>query len=108
MKNKVNTVTSEQLALLDHELEKVLSELKPLARENEELIPVEPMAEEETNELLDKVEFLLRDCDFECLSFTEELRRIRGSGEIIKQMEDMNFSIAADMLVKLRYIRSVS
>jgi len=108
LKNEDNDVTTEQMASLEYELEKVLSDLYPLVQENEEIIPVEPMDEEETKELLDKVEFLLRDCDFECLSFIKELRRISGSGEVIKQMENMNFNIAADLLANLRYMRSVS
>ena len=104
LKNGVNIVTLEQLTQLDRELEKAINEIKPFYQEKEDIKPVESLAEEEANELLDKVEFLLRDYDYECLSFTEELRRINGSGEIIKQMENMNFQIAAEMLDKLRHI----
>ena len=102
IKKNEDFIESEQITLLEYELDKVLTELIPLVQENETNTELEPIDEEEASELLDKVEYLLRDCDFECLTFIENLRRIRGSEGLIRQMENMNFSIAADILAKLR------
>jgi len=45
---------------------------------------------------------LLKSGNPECLKYTDELRLILGSEELVEQMEDLYFGSAANLLVKLR------
>ena len=101
--NGENLTTFRQLKALESELSAVLTELTPLVR-----TPVSDAPAEETldttaiYELLNRLEFLLRDSDFDCLSLVGDLRQINGSEALIKKIEDLDFILAFEELEKLK------
>jgi len=52
--------------------------------------------------IFDELEPLLRDSDFDCLSFVDRLRPIEGSEALIEQLESLDFSKALITLAELR------
>jgi predicted DNA-binding protein len=48
---------------------------------------------------------MLHDSNLECIEYTDELRHIPGSEELIEQMEDFYFGAAAKSLAALRKAR---
>jgi len=100
-----NLVTPEQLAALEKELSASLEEL-------EKKVSLPEMAIENTTaesfdaaaacELLDKIKPLIEDSDSECLEYTDSLRKIPGSAELIKTIEDFDFTTALELLEGLR------
>ena len=102
LKDGVNLVTPSQMESLENELGAVIAELTPLAGQTAAPavtgLPPDPAA---ALELLQKLEPLLLDNDPECISFINDLRSIPGSENLIRQIEDFDFSPAMDSLVEL-------
>ena len=107
--------TPHQMQVLDKELKSVIEELvselsnsDPSAAETissgdaESTSNGEALDEEATLKLFDDLELLLKDDNYECLTFADRLKTIPGSEELIKQMENFDFNLALDTLAKLR------
>jgi len=102
LKNGDNTITPLQIKKLEKELSAVLEELIPLAETQAPEKPSEVMDETSANKLLEELIPLLSDSNPDSLDYIEPLRKIPGSEELIKQIEDFDFSKALITLEKLK------
>jgi len=105
LKNGENLTLPEQMAALDKELGAVLNDLSPIAAavsEPAQGATAELLDEAAALKLLEELEPLLEEGDPECLTYTNRLRAIPGSEELILQMEDFEFKSALGELVKLK------
>ena len=103
LKRNENHTTSEQIIALKHTLREVLERLEPLVQAPS--VPdtvVDPSDSAKTYELFEKLEFLLNDSDFDCLSLVDDLRAIRGSEALIERVMNLDFKQALDELEILR------
>ncbi|MCL2704038.1 MAG: PAS domain-containing protein [Defluviitaleaceae bacterium] len=101
----MNLAAPAHIKALETELNAVLAELTPLAREPVlPASPVKPLDETALRELLDKLEPLLVNCDVECLAFAGSLRAVPGSGELTRHIENMDFVHAMNAFNELRNI----
>jgi len=103
LKDGENRTTEEQMAAFKNELAITLKEFEPLVDET--------ISESSENDLLDDaaalkvlndLELLINDKDMECLSMVNVLQGVRGSSELIKQMEDFDFENAVKTLEELK------
>jgi len=97
-----NTI-DEQMQLLNAELNETLQRLEP--KTSLPSIPdpaAEPVDIATVYNLLEKLEFLLKDSDFDCLSFVDELKKVPESEDLIKDIIDLEFKPALEKLSKLR------
>ena len=101
LKDGNNTVSVEQLTLLEKELNSALEDLAPLVSESEST-PAEQLDETAASSLLSELEKLLIDKDPECLTLTSQLLKIKGSKELIRQMDDFEFDSALSELEALK------
>ncbi|MCL2197991.1 MAG: ATP-binding protein [Defluviitaleaceae bacterium] len=92
LKGGENTTTPEQIQTLAIELSMVLAELIPAISENAML--QEFLSPKDALGVLQQLEPILKDSDPECLNLIPELRMIKGSDDLIKNMEDFNFKQA--------------
>jgi signal transduction histidine kinase/DNA-binding response OmpR family regulator len=101
-----NTVTEEQLELLESELNMVLNEFSILLKEEaaakSEEAAVAAIEPEKARELLQKLEPLLKSGNPESLNFIKNLRAVPGSGQLIQQIEDFEFEAALRTLTGLK------
>jgi signal transduction histidine kinase/CheY-like chemotaxis protein len=105
LKDGTNMVTSEQMFVLETELEAALAELSPLndeASHPAETVPVEPLDAQSAQELLVKLEPMLKMGSPDSLKLIDSLRRIPGSGEMIRQIENFDFEQAVVTLAGLK------
>jgi CheY-like chemotaxis protein len=105
LKDGQNLATPEQMAALERELNKVLTELEPLVKdvsESQSATYAEPVDTKTSLELLGKLETLLELGDLEARQFIDALRRIPGSEALIQQIEDLDFDLALDTLAELK------
>ena len=105
LKDEKNLVTGEQLALLKKEIDAALSQLAvEMAALDEE--PAQPQVQtidaQAARELFEKLEPALRMGNPECRAFTDSLRGIAGSGELIRQIENFEFESALSSLNDLK------
>ena len=100
---KENNTTTEQLDVLETELNITMTNLEPkvdvFTISDADLTPVDSTA---TFELFEKLELLLKDSDFECLSLVEDLRAVRGSAPLVEKVMNLDFTLALKELEKLR------
>jgi len=105
LKDGYNHTTGEHLEVFKNELNMVIKELSVLfsnyePHETQAIIKaIEP---EKAVELFEKLEPLIRGGNPECLNFLDELRAVPGSEELIKQMDDFNFSEAYSLFTELK------
>jgi CheY-like chemotaxis protein len=106
LKDEKNLVTGEQLALLKKELDAALAELAieigSLDEKPAVPAPVQTLDAQAARELLEKLEPMLRMGNPDCRDFTNSLRGIAGSGELVRQIEDFEFESALSSLEDLR------
>jgi len=106
LKDGKNTTIPEQMALLEKELNSAITELLPLVQDSEQYTEteqaLEPFDKETALELFEELESLLKDDNTDCLNFTASLRQIPGSEELIRQIEDFNFTLAVGTLADLK------
>ncbi|MCL2634207.1 MAG: ATP-binding protein [Oscillospiraceae bacterium] len=95
-----NEASPEMLNMLEKELGTVLSEFSLLMSEPE--LPVSITAQDFTipSELAEELKTLLKKGDPACLKFSDELKLIEGSGELIQKMERFDFKSALEILEK--------
>jgi len=105
LKDGENLVAPHHLETLEAELQMVLTELLPIIEEQEaaNIISDEnQMTGAKAKELLDKMVPLIEQCNPDCLDFIGELRTIPGSGELVGQLEELDFDLALKTLRELR------
>ncbi|MCL2805398.1 MAG: ATP-binding protein [Treponema sp.] len=100
--NSKNLVSQEQMEKLQIELNSVISELELEAANSETQKAAQAsLTNEETRKLLEKLKPLLKSSDAECLEFTDSLKLISGSEELIMHIEKFDFSSAEKALENL-------
>ena len=109
LKDKENHVTQQQLITLEAELTAVLAQLQNevgQAREEESAKNnkenYKPVDSETALEILNKLEPFLKSGNPDCRNLINDLRSIRGSEELIQQIEDFAFEQAMVTLAQLR------
>jgi len=109
LKDGVNHVTGLQMNDLDRELNDVIEEFSVRTGEADPLTETSDKSEKallpDTRaalELFDELELVLKDNNFDCLTFVDDLRAIPGSGQLIRQIENFDFAPAIDTLAELR------
>jgi len=83
----------------------VLAELEPVIREQEQMRASsggEALSDAEAKELLDKMIPLLEQSNPDSLDFVNDLRAIKGSDDMISQLEELDFDLALKSLHELR------
>jgi len=97
-----NDVTPEQMTALEKELDVVLAELEPMVEKKTDAPdPSKLLDAAASYELLKKIEPLIHDSDPECLEYVDDLKSVPGSGELIRLIDDFDFTTAADLLKEL-------
>ena len=109
LKDGINQVTPEQMALLENELNEALAEFSSLLNEINQLETNEEqktLNEQEVQKLLDKLGRLLKTGNPECLKMLDCIRSIPRDAEllakIIKQIDGFEFDEALSTLDELR------
>jgi len=102
-----NLVTPQQMALLETELNAALSQIEvelSALRENQSDSSKkgEILDSQSTQELFGKLEPMLKMGSPESLKLIDALRRIPGSEELIRRIDDYSFDEALEALVELR------
>jgi CheY-like chemotaxis protein len=93
LKDGNNTVTGEQLEILETELNMALDELGSLPEESTQAVPA-AFDPARIQELIEKLEPLLRSGNPDSLGFIDALKAIPGNELLIQQMEDFDFESA--------------
>jgi len=105
LENGKDTVTKEQMKVLETELTTVLNTLSPLlddpASENDEDLPPD-LETEKALELIEKLEPMLKMGNPKCLELIDSLHLIPESEKLIQQIEDFDFEPAVVTLAELR------
>ena len=104
LKDGHNFVTPQQMNTLETELNAVLAEAAPALDESsaEAAFQSEPLDAETARELIGKLEPTLEMGSPDCREFIDSFRRIPGSEELIRQMEDLDFEPAVATLAELK------
>ena len=101
LKSGENKTTNQQMDLLKTELEAVLDELAPYLT-GKIKTSADTLDTENTKALINKLETLLKSGDAECLKYVEDLEKIPGSEDVIKQIQSFYFVEAGKHLTKLK------
>jgi len=102
LKDGQNNVTTMQMERLEAELKETLIDLESLVKIKEQPTEGEPLDAEAALKLLNELEPKLKDDNLESLSYVENLKKIPGSEELIKQIENFDFKLATETLTILR------
>jgi signal transduction histidine kinase/CheY-like chemotaxis protein len=109
LKNGKNLVTAEQMAVLKTELDAAISqieaELSALPEKqhgSSQIGEGSPFNAQSARELFEKLEPMLKMGSPECLKLIDGLRRIPGSEELIRRIDDFSFDTALEALVDLK------
>ena len=103
LKNNMNLSTAKQMETLKMELDAVIIELTPVAEEMELTTVINEQPETaDVIRILDELELLLKDNDFDCLSYVKSLQSIPGSGDLIRHIESFDSIPALEALNKLK------
>jgi CheY-like chemotaxis protein len=109
LKDGDNLVTEQQMNALETELnaalvefEKALYELSQSGAETEVESDPQWLDSESARKLIEELEPLVETGNLECQRFSHSLRRIHGSEELIKQLDEMDFEPALATLAKLK------
>jgi len=106
LKDGKNAATTEQLNVLERELDSALSqlyvELGPEDGERNAAAFEEPLDAGAREQLFNKLEPMLKMGNPECCSLINSLRRVPQSDTLIRQMENYDFELAAATLAELR------
>jgi CheY-like chemotaxis protein len=107
LKNGKKRVSDAQLAALDAELSATLNDLAPYGDDAATDMQQAGAATgvydaQKARDLFAKLEPLLHSGNLESLNLVDDLRAIPGSGELIRQIEDVSFEEATKALAELR------
>ena len=101
-----NRATKEQMDTLCFELRAALDEMAPYLEEQEkDQCKTNEVPEYDAvtaRELIEKLQPLLESGNPECLNLVDGLRSIPGSEELTRQIEDLYFSAASELLGTLK------
>ena len=99
--NGGNPVESDQMKLLETELNSVLDEYAPLLNK-----PAAATSHKLTNEqaldLLEQLELMLKNRNPECVNLLESLRELPGTEKLAQQIEEYDFKPAAETINELK------
>ncbi|MCL2819585.1 MAG: response regulator [Oscillospiraceae bacterium] len=102
-KNGDEQVNKELMDKLKKELDAVLSELTPLYEEQSYIDEsVEPLDAVSALAMLDELEPMLSNNDFDCIKYIDRLYRIPDSENLIRKIEDLDFTAAKEEFSKLQ------
>lgn len=93
-------VTEAQLSDLENEFTLVLENIKI----PQHVYGLTDMSKDDVNELLDKLETLLKSQNADSLKLIEQLRNIPEAAILVRQMDDFDFELAAKSVETLRLI----
>jgi len=98
-----NRLTEELIDTIEKEMAAALLEFEPL-RKKDDGASGDPAAADTTADLsfMDELDGLLRKGNPDSLKFTASLRAVKGSEELIRQIEDFDFDEAVETLAALR------
>jgi CheY-like chemotaxis protein len=98
-----NRVTQAHLTALETELKAALEELAPLVQSSSPAaVQAEALETDQRRRLIEELEPRLEEGSPESLNHLDELRRIPGSEELIRQMESFEFDSARESLAELK------
>ncbi|MCL2718821.1 MAG: response regulator [Lachnospiraceae bacterium] len=100
LKNSKNLVAPQQMEIFEKELNAAIKEFSPLVRPPASS-EVEYLEAAAAKEILTELKPLLNDNDSDCLAYIDDLHSIPGSKELIRQMENFEFKLAAETLTRL-------
>ncbi|MCL2509443.1 MAG: ATP-binding protein, partial [Oscillospiraceae bacterium] len=92
----------EKMDDLEKKVASVLDELGPLLDEPDEQTAAPYMDAGQARELLEKLEPMLESFNSECVDLLDEIRTVRGAGDLARQIEDYDFESAAGTLAGLK------
>jgi HPt (histidine-containing phosphotransfer) domain-containing protein len=103
LNEKIDLFASRRMERLEKELKAVMAELAqhvpaPLEAEAE----AAPMEKAFAQELLERLQPLLEGGDIECLTYVGDLKRIPGSEELVRQIENLDFKPATKTFLLLK------
>jgi len=99
----VNHVTAEHLEILKSELDTVFAAFESITESKTSPDdPLESMDTAAAIRLLDELEPLIRDSNYESVSFLDKLRCVNGSEPLIGHIENLDFRLALESLMQLR------
>ena len=102
LKSGENQTIPEQMEALKTELNATIKELEPMVlTSGSAKDPDEQPNTVASRSLLRKLKPLLKDSDFDCLSYVDKLRSVNGSEELIRQIESLDFQLAVKALDEL-------
>jgi len=104
LKGGESLVTPQQLERLEKELKETLIDLQSLVKDNEHPTDEETLDAESTHKLFDELETKLKDDNLESLAYVDDLKKIPGSEDLIKQIENFDFQLAAKTLEGLKKV----
>jgi len=105
LKDGENLVTPQQMERLDVELTTVLTEFERIIKEKgqqEVDITEKPLDTIKVRELLDTLEYMLKESDSDCLELIDELQVIPKSDKLIQQIESFDYKDAMETLSELK------
>jgi CheY-like chemotaxis protein len=104
LKDGEDTTTQAQMDALVNELNNVLTQLKPLYEEamTAPVKQTKTLSPEAIQELIQKLEPLLKSSSSKCLSLIDEVRGIPNSEKLVELMEDFNFKPAYEALAEIK------
>jgi signal transduction histidine kinase/DNA-binding response OmpR family regulator/ABC-type amino acid transport substrate-binding protein len=107
LKGGKNHVTKEHLAILETEMDAVLSELASLMQTSLQETPIQkpPVVFdiEKAQELVRRLEPMLKNGNPECIKLIEDIRKtIPESEELVQQIDDFEFDLAVSTLARIQ------
>jgi len=102
LKDGKDYCTQREMKTLELELNAALEELTPLVNEAADDELSEPVSYEEACLLLDELKPLLEDSDPESLNCINGIKRIPGSADLIRSIEDFEYITAIEKLNELK------
>ena len=102
-RNSKNLPAKAQMELLETELNSVLEKLTPLLQaENSKAQTVKTDTRQSLDELLEKLEPMLKNKNPECMYMISDIGSFPGTGELVRQIEEFEFTKAAATLSGLK------
>jgi CheY-like chemotaxis protein len=97
----INNATPQQMKAFETELKAAIAELEPMVYEPDtQAEAAEPLDNAAARELLEKVGLLLETSNAESLNYLDEIKMIPGCDELVHQIEELDFMLAAETLDK--------
>jgi len=102
LRDAAASIPEEMLNRLNAELTAVLKELVPLLDERGGTGNTPDLSAEQKSALFEKLEFMLKHINPECINLLDDLRAVPGTEELARHIENYDFEHAAQMLAELK------